>query len=72
MSTATMTVGHSKTDCSNKALEVDVDVAVGMCPLDSTVNERSIMGQQERPSTVEMARFQEPHGGETGTVGNLL
>ena len=28
------------------------------------------MGQQGRSSTVEMARFQEPHGGETRTVGN--
>ena len=42
-----------------------------MCPLDSTVNGRSIMGQLGRPSTVEMARFQEPHGGETRTVGKL-
>ena len=42
-----------------------------MCPLDSTVNGRSIIGQLGRPSTVEMARFQEPHGGETRTVGKL-
>ena len=42
-----------------------------VCPLDSTVNGRSIIGQLGRPSTVEMARFQEPHGGETRTVGKL-
>ena len=39
--------------------------------MDSTVNGRSIIGQLGRPSTVEMARFQEPHGGETRTVGKL-
>ena len=42
-----------------------------MCPLDSTVNGRSIIGQLGRQRTVEMARFQEPHGGETRTVGKL-
>ena len=67
-----MTVGRSNTVCSNRPLYVEVEVAVGCVRwIRTTVNGRSIIGQLERPSTVEMARFQEPHGGETRTVGKL-